>query len=131
MSADGAEAIRNFVSAKQMLPNHLYLDEFTKKGGRGLNPLTLPHQRLSRAGSRNAIDIQLVRPDHPVHMDEAVISPLGRKLLLRQLVAMDQARTVRLPQRNMAGSIFIEERVEEEQSAGSNRRRMRHQRNLA
>src|SRR5579862_6817557 len=107
MSAGEAEAIKNSPGS----PNYLYLEEFTEIEEGGLNPLTPPNQGLRRTREGNAVNIQLVRSDHPVHMDKAVIRALGRKLLRRELVAIDQARTVSLPQRNVASSILVKERI--------------------
>ena len=64
-------------------------------------------------------------------MDQAVVRALGRKLLGRQLISVAQAGSVGLTQRNMRRCILIEQGIQEQQSAGCNRRRVRHECHLA
>ena len=53
-------------------------------------------------------------------------APLAASCFRRQLVAVAQAGGVGLTQRDMRRGILIEQRVEEEQAAGGDRRRVRH-----
>ena len=63
-------------------------------------------------------------------MDQAVIGPARCQIFRLEIVAVFHAVAVGLPQRDVAGGIFIIERVVKQQAAGGNWRGMRHQRNF-
>ena len=65
----------------------------------------------------DAVDVDLVRADHPVDMDQALVAALRRDLVRRQLVAVDEAVGIALAERDVAGGILVEQRVVEQDAA--------------
>jgi len=63
-------------------------------------------------------------------MDERGIAAAARDLILRELGAADEAIGMALPERDVAGGIFVEERVVEQESRLADRRGVRHERDL-
>ena len=53
-------------------------------------PFALAENRHTPAVGVNAVDIDLVRTDHPVDVDQALVAALRRNLIGRQLVATDE-----------------------------------------
>ena len=64
-------------------------------------------------------------------MDQALVAALRGDLLRRQLGAVDEAFRIALAERDVAGGVLVEQRVEEQQPALRDRRGMRHQRHFA
>src|ERR1700733_5570685 len=64
-------------------------------------------------------------------MDHALVAALRRDLLWGELRAVDEALRVALPERDVAGGVLVEQRVEEQEAALRDRRGVRHQRDLA
>jgi len=93
-------------------------------------PLALAEYRHTSAVGVKAVDVDLVRADHPVDVYEAVVAALGRDLLGRQFGAVDEAFRITLAKRDVARGVLVEQRIEEQQPAFRNRRGMRHQRDL-
>jgi hypothetical protein len=82
-------------------------------------PLTPAHERLRVARGRDTVQINFTRSDHPIHVNQAFVRAPRRKLFLAELIAAFQTRAVGLPQRNVAGGVLIEQRIQKLQSAGS------------
>ena len=78
------------------------------------SPLALAENRYTPAVGVNAVDVNLVRADHPVDMDEALVAALRRDLLGRQLLAADEAFRIALAERDMTGGVLVEQGVEEQ-----------------
>src|SRR5580692_6378646 len=85
------------------------------QGGSG--PLALPEYRHAPAVGIKSVDIDLVRADHPVDVDQAGITALGCNLLRRQVGAIEEALRIALAKRDVAGSVLVEQRIEEQQPA--------------
>src|SRR5689334_12724694 len=94
------------------------------------SPLALAEHRNAAAVGMDAVDIGLVRADHPVDVDQALVAALRRDLLRRKFRAVDEAFRITLAKRDVARRVLVEQRVEEQQAAFRNRRGMRHQRHL-
>src|ERR1700722_15523599 len=90
--------------------------------GRRSRPLALAEHRRASAVRIEAVDVDLVRADHPVDMDHALVAAPLRDLLGRELRAVDEALRVALPERDVAGGVLVEQRVEEQKAALRNRR---------
>ncbi len=84
---------------------------------RPLRPLPLPEHGHATAVRMHTVDVGPVRADHPVDVDEAAVAALRRDLLGRQRVAVDEALGVALAERDVAGRVLVEQRVEEQQPA--------------
>ena len=56
----------------------------------------------------DAVDIDLVRADHPVDVDKAGIAALRLDLILRQRGAVEEAFRIALAKRDVARGVFIE-----------------------
>src|SRR5215210_9114851 len=97
----------------------------------GSSPLALSEHGHAPAVGVNAVDVGLVRAEHPVDVNEALVAALRRDLLGGRLAAVDEALRIALPQRDVAGGVLVEQRVEEQQPAFRNRGGMRHQRYFA
>src|SRR5580692_4329296 len=78
------------------------------------SPLALPEYRHAPAVSVKSVDVDLAGADHPVDVDQAAVSALGCDLLGLQLRSVDEALRVALAERDVAGGILIEQRVEEQ-----------------
>src|ERR1700738_5060622 len=94
-------------------------------------PLALAEYRDAAAVGVNAVDVDFIRTDHPVDVDEALVAALRGDLLWRQSVAIDEAFRIALAERDVAGGVLVEQGVEEQQPAARDRRGMRHQRHFA
>src|SRR5665647_3692256 len=94
-------------------------------------PLALAEDRHPAAVGVDAVDVDLVRADHPVDMNQALVAALRGDLLRRQLAAVDKALRIALAERDVAGGVLVEQGVEEQQPAFRDRRGMRHQRHFA
>ena len=94
-------------------------------------PLPFSKDSDAAAVGINAIDIHLIRTDHPIDINQAFIAALGGNLLGRQRPAIEEALGVTLPKRDMAGRVLVEQGIEKQQPALRNRRRMRHECNLS
>ena len=79
----------------------------------------------------DAINIHLRGADHEIHMIEADVAARGDKLLVGQLFAADEGEAVGASDGDMAGGVFVEERVVEYMSAFGNRRTRRDERHFA
>src|SRR5437667_4402460 len=77
-------------------------------------PLAVAEYGHASAVGVNAIDVGLIRADHPVDMDQALVAALRRHLLGRQLGAVDEAFRIALSERDVAGGVLVEQRVEEQ-----------------
>src|SRR6516165_11379903 len=84
-------------------------------------PLAFSEYGHASAVSIEPVDIDLVGTDHPVDVDETRIAALGGDLLRRQLRSVDEAFRIALAERDVAGGVFVEQRVEEQQAAFRNR----------
>src|SRR6476661_8972047 len=80
-------------------------------------PLALAEYGYASAVGVNAVDVGLIRADHPVDMDQALVAALRRNLLRRQPGAIDEAFRIALAERDVAGGVLVEQRVEEQQTA--------------
>src|SRR5690348_15732874 len=86
------------------------------------SPLALAEYRHAAAVGVDAVDVGLVRADHPVDVDQALVAALRRDLLRRKLRAVDEAFRVTLAERDVACRVLVEQRVEEQQPAPGDRR---------
>src|ERR1043166_1927388 len=66
------------------------------------SPLALAEHRNAAAIGMDAGDICLVRADHPVDVDQALVAALRGDLLRREPCAVDEAFRVALAERDMA-----------------------------
>jgi len=79
----------------------------------------------------NAVNVGLVRADHPVDMDKALVATLRRDLFGHQFAAIDKAFRVALTERDVAGGVLVEQGIEEQQAAFRDGRGVGHQRHFA
>src|SRR6185437_6402443 len=77
-------------------------------------PLPLAEDRLARAVRADAVDVNLARADHPVHVDEARIAAGRRNLLRAHIREVGEALGIALAERDVARGIFVEEGVVEQ-----------------
>ncbi len=80
------------------------------------------HSPCRKTGTRlpsgaHAVDVDPVRADHPVDVDEALVAALRGDLLGRELGAVDEAFRIALAERDVAGGVLVEKRVEEQDAA--------------
>ncbi len=80
------------------------------------------HSPLRNTGSllpsaRNAVDVGLGRTDHPVDVNEALVSTLRRDLLRRDVAPLTKHFESALAERDMRGRVLVEQRVEKQQPA--------------
>src|SRR5437879_6356503 len=80
-------------------------------GGIALHPLTLAHQRLCRARSRDAIQVDLARADHPVHVEQAVIRALFCQRRRIHGVSATDTSAVCLAECNVTGGVLVKQGV--------------------
>ena len=81
---------------------------------RSSGPLALPEYGHTSAVCMNSIDVGLLRANHPVDVDEALVAALRGNLLKRQLATIDKAFRITLAERNVASGILVEQRIEEQ-----------------
>ena len=74
----------------------------------------LREDRDASAVGVNAVNVGLIRADHPVDMDQALVAALRCNLLGCQLGAVDEAFRIALSERDVAGGVLVEQRVEEQ-----------------
>src|ERR1700722_19258064 len=79
-------------------------------------PFAAAKYRRAAAVGIDAVDIGLVRADHPVDMDQTLVAALRGDLFRRKVAAIDKTFGIALAERDMAGGVFVEQRVEEQQS---------------
>src|ERR1700722_6942279 len=96
-----------------------------------LSPLALAEHRYSASIGMNAVDVGLVRADHPVDMDKTLVAALRCDLFRRQFAAINETFRIALTERDVAGGILVEQSIEEQQAAFRDGRGVRHQRHFA
>ena len=96
-------------------------------GRRCLDPLAQSHQGLGGAVLCDAVHVHLAGADHPVHVDKAGVCPLCGEGVVVHALAVDEAGCVSLAESDMAGGVFVEQRVPEEDSTLRYRRGVRNQ----
>src|SRR3979490_3589203 len=79
-------------------------------------PFPLAEPRPAPSVGVDAVDLDLVRPDHPVDVNEALVAALGGNLLGRQVAAIDKTFRIALAERDVAGRALREKGVEEKQT---------------
>src|SRR6478752_7588914 len=57
----------------------------------------------------DAVDIGLVRTDHPVDVDQALVAALGCDLLRRELCTVNKAFRIALAERDVARRVLVEQ----------------------
>src|ERR1700676_1410325 len=77
-------------------------------------PLALPEYGYPPAVGVDTVDVDFIRADHPVDVDEALVAALRGNLLRRQLRTVDEAFRIALAERDVAGGVLVEQRVEEQ-----------------
>ena len=82
-------------------------------------PLALAEHRHPAAVGVHAVDVDLVRADHPVDVDQALVAALRRDLRRRQAAAVEEAFRIALAERDVAGGVLVEQRVEEQTARSS------------
>src|ERR1700722_14759021 len=87
-----------------------------------LRPPAPAERRGAVAVRIEAVDVDLVRSDHPVDMDHALVAALRRDLIGSELRPVDEALRVALPERDVASGVLVEQRVEEQEAALRDRR---------
>ena len=71
-------------------------------------PFALAEDRLAVPIFGNAINVQLRRTDHEVHMVEADVASSGHKFLVVEFFASRKREPVGTSNGNMTGRVFIE-----------------------
>src|SRR5580658_4321432 len=71
-------------------------------------PLAFAEDRRAGALRVEAVDVDLVRADHPIDMDHALVAALLGDLLGAELRAVDEAFRVALPKRDVACGVLVE-----------------------
>src|SRR6202043_1693551 len=89
-------------------------------------PLAFAEHRRASAVRIEAVNVDLVRADHPVDVDHALVAAPLCDLRGAKFGAVDKAFRVALPKRDVAGGVLVEQRVEEQKPALRDRRGMRH-----
>ena len=79
-----------------------------------LDPISVAHEGFGRAVGGETVDVHGGPTDHPVYVDEAVIGSQAGELFFGHLVSSDEAGGVSLSEGDVAGGIFVEESVPEE-----------------
>src|SRR5665811_446239 len=77
-------------------------------------PLALPEYGHASAVCESTVDVNFIRADHPVDMDQALVAALRGDLLRRQLATVDEAFRIALAERDVAGGVLVEQCVEEQ-----------------
>src|SRR6056297_956331 len=94
-------------------------------------PFPGPEHRHPITAVGDPVNIRFWPADHPIDVDHAAVAAPRRHLLGRQGRAIDKTFGIALPQRDMAGGIFVIKRVVKQQPRLRDRRGMRHQCNFA
>src|SRR5258708_1566943 len=79
---------------------------YAVRGGARSGPLAPAEHRHAPAVGVDAVDVDPVRTDHPVDMDQALVATLRRDLLRCEAAAIDKAFRIALAGRDMAGGVL-------------------------
>src|SRR6476469_3615424 len=80
-------------------------------------PFALAEHGNAPAVGMDAVDVRLIRADHPVDVDKTLVAALRRDLLGGELVAADATFRIALAERNVAGGVLVEKGVQKKQAA--------------
>ncbi len=83
----------------------------------GLGPLALAHHWRDASVLADAVDVDLVRADHPVDVDHRFVAAALVHLFGCDRLAVDEAIRIALTERDVARGVFVEQRVVEQDTA--------------
>ena len=103
---------------KKVIP--LYGGVFKPKWNRGRllrkGPLTAPQHSHPAAIFAKAVNIDILRSDHPVHMDHRAVSAARGDIFFAGLITIGETLCITLTQSDMAGGIFIKQSIVKQQT---------------
>lgn len=91
------------------------------------NPLTRAKDWHTRTVGFDSVNIQLIRADHEIGVDEGLVSAARREFLVGHVFAADDRVAVRISDGDVTGGILVEQCVVKQDLALADGRTVRHE----
>ena len=85
-------------------------------------PFTLPHNRFGTAICLDPVNVHFSGADHKIDMSQAEVATSGLEFVITQAFAVSERKPVGASKGQVAGGVFINQRIVEQVSASGDRR---------